>query len=418
MSAKRLLLNPLLLALLTSTHGKAGFAQGPNVNASRNNATNQATPNNPGAAMITRHLGASPTIPAARNEALELEVGEQKVIPSDNVQSYSEGAKGVVDVRLTKDASQFIVVGLREGTSTLLFLMTDGSERHYKITVGDPNANKVEPKAPGTVEARDNIRLDFYFVQLSKKSGYQIGVGWPTSVGATASATFDAKVGALDSATVVISNQALPRLDLGQSSGWAKVMRQAAVVTANGEKAAVAGGGELNVAIKSAMTTGIQKIPYGSQIEVAPQYDSHSGRIELRLHADVSELDDDQGTGVPGRTTAALDTVVNLEIGQSLILGGLNSKSERNSKSGFPLLSQIPIIGALFGTHAHAESESENVVVIVPSVLDAVSMQDRERLNKAMSRYREYSGDLQEGGPFVPEAKPGKPAAAQATRTP
>jgi pilus assembly protein CpaC len=418
MSARKTIQIALIGALVVGSLTTTASAQGPNGNAGRNAVTSSPPSTTSGTSMITRNLGASPAAPATRTETLELDVGEQKVIPSDNVQSYSEGAKGVVDVRLTKDATQFVVVGLRAGTSTLLFLMTDGSERHYKITINDPNAKKVEQKAPGTVEARDNIRLDFYFVQLSKKSGYQIGVGWPSSVAATASASFDATVGALDSATVVISNQALPRLDMGQSSGWAKVMRQAAVVTANGEKAAVAGGGELNVAIKSAMTTGIQKIPYGSQLEVAPQYDSRSGRIELRLHADVAELDDDQGTGVPGRTTATLDTVVNLEIGQSLILGGLNSKSERSSKSGLPLLSQIPILGVLFGSHSHSEAETENVVVIVPSVVDAVSMQDRARLTKALNRYSEYSGDLEDGSPFVPEAKPGKPAAPAATRAP
>ena len=335
MSARKPLSLALLALFAVDAYGHEASAQGPTANAKANsNAAPSATP---GISMITRNLGATPAPPAGRSEALELEVGEQKVISSDNVQSYSEGTRGVVDVRLTKDATQFIVVGLREGTSTLLFLMNDGSERHYRMTVKDPNTQKVEKKDPGAVEARDNIRLDFYFVQLSKRSGYQIGVGWPSSFGATANAAFDAKVGALDSATVVISNQALPRLDMGQSSGWAKITRQAAVVTANGEKAAVAGGGEVNIAIKSAMTTGIQKIPYGSQLEVAPQYDSHTGRIDLRLHADVSELDDDQGTGVPGRTTATLDTVVNLEIGQSLIVGGLTSKSERSSKTGFPL---------------------------------------------------------------------------------
>jgi len=213
----------------------------------------------------------------------------------------------------------------------------------------------------------------------------------------------DLKTGTLESATAVISCQALPRLDMAQSSGWAKVMRQAAVVTANGEKAAFAGGGEVNIAITSAMTTGIQKIPYGSQIEVEPRYDSQSGRIELRLHADVSELDS-SGGNVPGRTTASLDTIVNLEIGQSIILGGLTAKSERRSKSGLPLLSQIPILGVFFGTHTYADAETENVVIIVPSVVDAVSMQDRERLNAALKRYSEYSGNMSDGPRFVPEA--------------
>jgi Flp pilus assembly secretin CpaC len=159
----------------------------------------------------------------------------------------------------------------------------------------------------------------------------------------------------------------------------------------------------VNIAIQSALSTGIQKITFGSVIEVEPTYDSSSGRIELRIHADISELQGDNGTGVPGRLTSALDTVVNLELGQSLILAGLTARSERTSKTGIPGLSQLPIIGLLFGSHAHAEDESENVVVIVPSVVDAVSMQDRERLNEALRRYSKFSGDMDEVD-FVPPA--------------
>ena len=340
----------------------------------------------------------------APSEEFELLVGEQRVLSTKGVQSYSEGAKGIVDVRLTKDSSEFVVVALSEGTTTLLFLMIDGSERHYRITVTDPNAPRRRGKNLGAVEARDNIRLDFYFVQLSKNYGHQIGIGFPGSIAPTFSAAYNFQTGSLESATAVITNQALPRLDMAQSSGWAKVQRQAAVVTANGEKASFSGGGEVNVAVQSALTSGIEKISFGSVIEMEPNYDSTNGRIELRLHADISELESDRGTGVPGRVTAALDTIVNLELGQSLILAGLTAKSERSSKSGIPFLSQIPLLGILFATHGHAEEESENIVIIVPSVVDAVSMEDRRRLDDALRQYADYSGDLDEAS-FIPPAK-------------
>jgi pilus assembly protein CpaC len=335
-------------------------------------------------------------------EQLVLQAGEQRVIPSDNVRSYSEGTKGIVDVRLTKDASEFIVVALTPGATTLLFLMMDGTERHYKITVVDPNAHGRRGQEDRSVEARDNIRLDFYFVQVNRSYGHQIGIGYPGSIAPRGSAAFDIKAGALDSATAVITNQALPRLDMAQTSGFAKVMRQAAVVTENGQKASFSGGGEVNIAIQSALSTGIQKIPFGSVIEVEPTYDSTSGRIELRVHADISELQGDGGSGVPGRLTSALDTIVNLELGQSLVLAGLTAKSERTSKTGIPGLSQLPIVGLLFGSHGHSEDESENVVLIVPSVVDAVSMQDRERLNDALHRYTKFSGDMDDVD-FVPK---------------
>jgi pilus assembly protein CpaC len=350
-------------------------------------------------------------------EEIDLQIGEQRVLSTDNVRSYSEGSKGVVDVRLTKDASQFVVVAQNPGITTLLFLMMDGSERRFRFTVTDPRAQKTKSAdRGGTVEARDNIRLDFYFVELDRSYRRQVGIGWPASIAPTFTGAFNFKDGALDSATAIITDQALPRLDMAESAGWAKVMRQAAVVTANGEKASFSGGGEVNIAVQSALTSGIHKIPFGSIIEVEPRYDSNTGRIELKLHADISELQSDRGSGVPGRTTSALDTIVNIDLGQSLILAGLTARSERTEHTGLPGLSQIPILGIFFGTHGHVEDDTENVVVIVPSVVDAVSMQDRERLSDALRRYQEFSGNLDDVK-LVPEARV-KPSSKREKKTP
>lgn len=355
--------------------------------------------------------GASLRARRSQVEELQLDVGEQRVVPSDGVRSYSEGTQGVVDVRLTKDASQFVIVGMREGTTTVLFLLMDGTERHLKITVGDP---RVAGKKSGeiSVEARDNVRLDFYFVQVSKTYGHQLGLGWPQSIAAPRlSASYDLQTGTLDRATAVVSNQALPRIDLGEVAGWAKILRQAAVVTANGEKATFSGGGEVNVLVQSAVTTGIQRIAFGSEVEVEPLYDSKTGRIELRLHADLAELESDRGTGVPGRTTSTLDTIVNLELGQSLVLAGLSGRSERRSTSGLPVLSRIPILGLFFGSQTRAEDEVENVIVIVPSVVDAVSRQDKARLEAALRAYDDYSGNMSRAEVF-----PDPPASAPGAR--
>lgn len=334
---------------------------------------------------------------------LHLDVGDQKVISAEGVKSYSEGKRGVVDVRLTRDAQRFVVVGLHPGLTSLLFLLTDGSEKLVRITVSDPSdatgrtshdaaARAADEERETTVERRENVRLDFYFVQLEKGSTRRIGVGTPGAVTAGLRVDVDLTRGALQGASAIVEDQALLRLDLAQSAGWAKLLRQATVITQSGAKARFSGGGEVNIVVQGALATGIHRIAFGSSIEVLPRYDATSGRIEIELRADVSDLSDAHGSGTPGRTVSELTTVVNLGLGQAVVLGGLSARGEAHSRSGLPWLSQIPVLGILFGSDHVTRRETENVVVIVPTVVDTVDAEVRTYLHEALDSYKEYSG--------------------------
>lgn len=337
--------------------------------------------------------------PTVVSDALnvQLELGEQRVISSEGVRSYSEGVPGVIDVRLTTDGRQFVLVALRPGQTTLLLLMLDGSEKQYRVAVSDPDAGKLAPKPvevhEGRIERRDNVRLDFYFVKLDQSYNHQLGVRWPGFYGgATLSAAYDLSAGALASASAVVQEQPLPGLDLAEAAGWAKLMRHAALITANGEKATFSGGGEVNIPVQGSLSTGIHRISFGSTIGVLPRYDRESGRLELQIEADVSDLSDDRGSGTPGRVTSTLSTLVNLELGQSLMLAGLSASSETRGGAGLPLLARIPILGALFGSQRALQQDSEDVVFIVPSVLDALALDSRERIDAALRAYETYGG--------------------------
>lgn len=344
---------------------------------------------------------------------LTLDVGEQRVIPTDGVRSYSEGAAGVVEVRLTRDARQFVLVGQKPGVTSLLLMLSDGRERQWKITVRDPGSASVRPDAAlSAVVPRDNVRLDFYFVELRASSDTKLGVSWPSTFGGgQLRASFDVLGGGFQSAAAVITDQALPRLDLARTVGWAKILRQAAVVTANGTEATFSGGGEVNIPVRGALAAEIRSIEFGSSVKVLPRFDQQTGRIELTISAEVSDLTDDNGTGAPGRATANLQTVVNLELGQSLVLGGLTARSESRSKAGIPWLSQIPVLGIFFGSTSYRKEDSENVVLIVPTVVNAVSVSARERIREALSIYESYDG-LLDKSTLVPEPRWGAPRKA------
>jgi pilus assembly protein CpaC len=259
------------------------------------------------------------------------------------------------------------------------------------------------------VPERENIRMDLYFVQLTASYSHAIGLGWPGSVGDGSTFNyninriapqFDA-TGAVtapahnETTYSLIATSVLPRLDLAQSSGWARVFRQAAVITANGTRAEFWNGGEINVQT-GGLTGGLQQIEFGTKLKMLPRYDPETQRIEIQLEADISDLADDQGTGVPGRTVSRVRSLVNLELGQSIVLAGAIARNDTRSRTGFPGLSQIPVIGALFGVHARVEQESESLLFIVPSVVEAIPLTRRNRIQEALRVYEDYRGGTDE----------------------
>ena len=65
-----------------------------------------------------------------------------------------------------------------------------------------------------------------------------------------------------------------------------------------------------------------------------------------------------------------LTTVVHLKLGQSIILSGINTKSQTHSTSGLPLLSDIPVLGLLFGGQREEAADLEGAVFLIPSVIE------------------------------------------------
>jgi pilus assembly protein CpaC len=318
-----------------------------------------------------------------RKESLELFVGDKWVIESKGVEQFAVATEGVVDMDIPPKAVDFLVTALAPGTTTIVLFMSDGTQVKYSVVVH-----------PMRVSERDNIRLDFYFVELTRSMGRRIGVGWPGAVIAPASIT--ASKGLSPStpttATATIATEVLPRLDLAQTNGWARVLREASVIVANGEQSMFESGGELNFRIEGAVSSSIEKIQFGSRITVKPKYDRTTSRLDLSLEALVSELTDVSGDGLPGRSFTNLNTVVNLELGQSIVLAGIHAKSTGRGSEGLPFLSQIPVVGYLFGTKSFRESETENLIFIVPTVVQAVDVSKRDLVIEAQEAFRRYEG--------------------------
>jgi general secretion pathway protein D len=55
--------------------------------------------------------------------------------------------------------------------------------------------------------------------------------------------------------------------------------------------------------------------------------------------------------------------------GQVIALGGLFRDSQTSGKNGIPILSRIPVIGGLFGSHDNRQNRTELIVLLKPQVI-------------------------------------------------
>ena len=377
-------------------------------------------------------------------------VGENKTLPASDVASYSLGSPGVVDVKVTPDMNQFVLVALRPGTTTVLMLKKNGVEVTYSVTVFSRAPQEVEKELeqlllgytglrirsvgtrffieggvsteadakrvaliaslyPGQVESlvvvgsvgaehSINVRIDFYFVQYDRSSSYGVGINWPGRFGGGAlNATYD--LVASEGTATLSAAQALPALDLAQTRGWAKVLKHSVVVTTSGSEATFENGGERNFAVATGITSAIQAIKFGTNVTVLPRFDATTKELEVKVNANVSDLTS-SGQALPGRSTSSINTFVHLKLGQSLVLSGIRSSANSHSVTGLPGLSQIPVLGLLFGGHTNLEAEVEGAVFFIPSVVDSMPRRTHDIVSAAMKQYENYDGKIKEVANF------------------
>jgi len=102
----------------------------------------------------------------------------------------------------------------------------------------------------------------------------------------------------------------------------------------------------------------------------------NEGKIAMKVAPEVSELDFTAGVAftaagfvVPGLKVRRTATHVEVKDGQTFAIAGLLNDSHRNVASKFPVLGDIPILGALFRSNSFQKNETELVVLVTPHLV-------------------------------------------------
>ena len=114
----------------------------------------------------------------------------------------------------------------------------------------------------------------------------------------------------------------------------------------------------------------IERKDVGLTLRIKPQV-SEGGSIKLQIYQEVSSVDATTLTSSAGVTTnkRSLESIVLVNDGQIIVLGGLIQDSVSNAKSKVPFLGDIPWVGSLFRYESRTRTKTDLMVFLRPYIL-------------------------------------------------
>jgi pilus assembly protein CpaC len=167
-------------------------------------------------------------------------------------------------------------------------------------------------------------------------------------------------------------------IDAEKKDDLIQILAEPNIVAISGQEASFLVGGEVMIPVPQfAGVVTLQSRQFGVGLRFTPTV-LDENRINLVVSPEVTELvrfDTIATTSlggvlaVPTFTTRRISTTVQLRDGQSLAIGGLLQDNIKEQVKRFPVLGEIPILGALFRSSDFLKNKTELMVVVTPRLI-------------------------------------------------
>ena len=176
--------------------------------------------------------------------------------------------------------------------------------------------------------------------------------------------------------------------DAAKQDGLIKILAEPTIVAISGQEGSFLAGGKIFIPTASTNQIGLATITltekeFGVGLKFTPTV-LDAGLIHLKVAPEVSELSQ---TGspfttvngvtsvIPSFTMRRAETSVQLDDGQSFAIAGLIKNNVTETVKRFPILGELPYIGALFRSSEFQSDKTELMFLVTPRLVKAVSQE-------------------------------------------
>jgi pilus assembly protein CpaC len=159
-----------------------------------------------------------------------------------------------------------------------------------------------------------------------------------------------------------------------EQKGLARSLAEPNLVALSGDTASFLAGGEFPIPVPGTLgTVTIEYKRYGVGLAFTPTV-LEAGLINIKIEPEVSQLDTSHpiqvaGISVPPLIVRRASTTVELNDGQSFVIGGLLQSVGATDAQQIPWLGDVPVIGALFRSSSYQRNETDLAIIVTPRLV-------------------------------------------------
>ena len=288
-------------------------------------------------------------------------------------------------------------------------LLIRATPRQYRQVVGALRKIDIAPL---------QVLIEATIAEVSLSGDFSLGLEWFLKTGLSGDRTGDAQLdlgasglGAATGFSYVIRSSGDIRFVLNAlaSDSRLNIISSPSLMVLNHQEASIQVGDQVPITTQQQQATTtdsniINNIEFrdtGILLNVRPRVNAN-GLVVMEIEQEVSDVAPNSGNSLtPTIQQRKINSTVAVQSGETVVLGGLIRENKSESESGVPGLSQIPVLGFLFGATNDTSRRTELVILITPravrdpSVSREITEEFRERMESLKPLFRPKSEDKQ-----------------------
>lgn len=257
-----------------------------------------------------------------------------------------------------------------------------GSKEGNVITLTGPQdiVGRIERDIKMIDKPKRQIEISAKFVMIQYEKGSNMGMQWG-NISLDATGLSNLIQGAISGTTAALNIGLSNFLSANGYDAKVNVVAEPRIVVEDGSEGEIKINEEHMFMILSGggmaynyFTT--KEVSVGINMKVTP-FVTRDGMIRMQLQPEISDIvgeDEFKSGGINQKTPIiarrSTTTIVKIDNGETIAIGGLVMKSKKTKDSGIPLLRHIPFLGKLiFGTKEKEDKDMELVVFVTSKII-------------------------------------------------